>query len=145
MVYRIRRSDGTIVIDRWVRVLRPLAYFCFGLAGVLLWFSPILLAVLGTLAIIMSVFLAGGGMLAFYGSVTDRWIGEFIGLPLLVAAFIVFGLIQFFFTLPETPYIASANLGLMLGVASILASRWREVKAVFRVAEANATARARRG
>lgn len=67
-----------------------------------------------------------------WGSLTDRWIGEYVGLPLLAS---VFGIWAFAIliaggldNLPVTVF------GLIiLGFASGLVARWRDVQAIKRV------------
>jgi hypothetical protein len=134
-MYRVRQADGTLRRDVKIKVLRIAAYFLMALAGVLLLWSPILRDDLGWLGVAMAGFLAVGGVFALSGAVTERWAGEFIGLPLLSSSFAVFGIISTAGSLAQAPLIALANLSLLLAVTSGLLARWREVKAIYRVSD----------
>lgn len=133
-MHRVTMPDGTRQPDRLLRVLRPSAYGLMGTAGVLLLFSPMMWQELGTIAIFMSAFLALGGVLACIGCVTERWVGEYIGIPLLTSSFTVFGVIQSASALHVAPLAALANLAILVGVSLGLWGRWREVRAVYRLA-----------
>lgn len=111
-----------------------LAYLCISVAGVLLLVSPSVHASLGLIGVIMSGFLALGAFLGMAGQVFNRWIGEYVGLPLVSSAFAVFGVITFRGNLDVAPVIAYANLALLSGIAFSLLARWRQVRAVYRLA-----------
>lgn len=137
-MYRVTLPDGTRRVDKWLRVLRPIAYALMALAGGLLFLSPQLRELDSTVIYVMSGFLAGGGIACLYGAIRQEWVGEFVGLPLLIAAFLVFALVQTGSTAQRAPFMALANLSLMLSITATLGGRWREVKAVYRVSVSQA-------
>jgi len=118
----------------WMRVARTVAYFLIGLAGLLLILSPILTDVYTWVAEVMAWFLLVGGLLSFIGSALKRWWGEFMGLPLLAASFAVFAVISTKDTFEVAPYIAAANLALLLSISLAFISRWRECWLSYRLA-----------
>lgn len=132
-MFRVTLPDGSRVPDHWLRVWRTTAYFLMTVAGVLLVFSPVMWRELGIIALIMSIFLMVGGFMAFLGAITERWAGEFMGIPLLSSSFFVFGLITSVSNLESAPFIAGANFALLVAVAATLLARWREVKAIYHV------------
>lgn len=120
--------------DRWLKWMRTLAYLLMGSAGVFLLMSPVLTDVYTTLATIMSWFLVVGGASSFWGALTERWVGEYVGLPLLASSFAVFGVISFAPSFDVYPYVALANLALLLSVSAGLMARWREARGTYRLA-----------
>lgn len=118
----------------FMRISLTFAYACIGTSGLLLVLSPVFATVNTPLALTMVWFLLVGGYLGMLGAASNRWAGEFTGLPLLIAAFSVFG----FITKHEnagTPYIAWANLFLLNGLALVILARWAYVYAVANAAE----------
>ncbi|GGM14393.1 hypothetical protein GCM10012279_35620 [Micromonospora yangpuensis] len=84
----------------------------------------------GPLVYLWATFLVIGGLLAAYGAVTDRWIGEHLGLPLLWAAHGVYAVVLAAALAP-----ASAVASLAIGAfALLLFGRWRDVATVRREA-----------
>jgi len=133
-VHKVTRPDGTRVKDRWLKVMRTLAYLLMGMAGVFCLLSPFLTVVYNTLAEVMAWFLVVGGLCAFLGSLTERWWGEYVGLPLLSSAFMVFAVLSMAGSYAEAHYLALANFALLSAVALGLMSRWREARAIYRLA-----------
>lgn len=125
--------DGTRKVDTWLRWFRTTSYFLMFSAGVLLFFAPEVLADLGAVGWVMTGFLTLGGGLSLYGAITEKWVGEFLGIPLLASSFTVFGAISTIPTFMEAPYISGANFALLVAVALSLLARWREVKATYRL------------
>jgi hypothetical membrane protein len=126
--------DGTYRQSASLRWLRTIGYALIGLSGVLLLLSPIFPPDVGPTGIVMAWFLVFGGLFACAGAGTTRWFGEFIGLPLLVSAFLVFALLTLE-DFDEIPYIVSANVALLIGLSLLLTARWRYVLAVFHLAD----------
>lgn len=121
--------------DTWLKWFRVTAYFCMGTAGVLLLLSPLLDQVFdSTIGITMSIFLAAGGACAFFGALVEQWWGEYVGIPLLASAFSVFAVVSLQDGFEVAPYIALANFLLLFSLALALLARWRDVRAVFRLA-----------
>lgn len=125
--------DGSRKRDKWLRVLMPMAYFCMFAAGILLFISDAF-AELGAIAYVMGGFLVVGGAASLWGSLSEKWVGEFVGLPLLASSFAVFGVLQAVPAFQAYPLIALANLLLLWSVADLLMGRWRQVKAVSTIA-----------
>lgn len=79
-----------------------------------------------------SVLLLIGGVFACIGRLSGRWLGEYVGLPLIAGMFTVYGLALAYVASASQPAIAGA---LFFGsVACLFAARWHEVAAVRREA-----------
>lgn len=126
--------EGVEVDDVWLRWLRTVAYVFIGAAGLLLILSPILTDTYTWIAEIMAWFLVVGGFLSFIGSLSKRWWGEFMGIPLLGSSFAVFALISTKDSFEFAPYLAAANFSLLMGISLALTARWREVWLSYRLA-----------
>lgn len=83
------------------------------------------------LVYLWALFLLVGGLLSAYGAVTDRWIGELVGLPLISSAFGVWFVVL---ALAFTVNGAAGSLAFG-GVALHLWARWQDVSTVRREAE----------
>lgn len=132
-MHKVTLPDGSRQTDPWLRWLRPTAYALMGVSGLLLWVSPVW-DQLGITGVVMSGFLFFGGAFCTYGSVRERWVGEYVGIPLLASSFAVF---SFLMAIPQfrvAPFIAVANFALLWSVTLTLVGRWREVHAVYRIA-----------
>jgi hypothetical protein len=117
------------------RIVRAVAYGLIGAAGALLLISPVFMADATPTAVLMSWFILVGGTSSALGTATDRWVGEFVGLPLLGPAFAVFGAITYRESHVAAPYLAAANLTLLLGLALLFMARWIYVLGVFHAAD----------
>jgi len=85
----------------------------------------------GWLVYLWATFLLVGGLLCAYGAVTDRWIGELAGLPLISSAWGVY-----FVVLALSRTVSGAAAALAFGaVALILLARWQDVSRVRREAD----------
>jgi hypothetical protein len=109
------------------RALRIWMYGMLAIAGVagLYVQSPTLSNALGILTYAWAIFLILGGLCGLVACITDRWIFEFAGLPLLVSALTVYGV-----ALAAFPPITSVKVAigaLMLSSAASLAVRWRDL------------------
>lgn len=114
-----------------------MAYILFALAGsaAIVWPAPTVAAATGWLVYVWATWLAVGGMAAAIGAVTDRWIGEYAGLPLLFTAFGVYALV-----VASSGRLTSLAGAFALGaIAAKLIARWQDTGEVRR----EATARAR--
>ena len=127
--------EGSSKPSMFLRVVRSIAYLLIAVAGFLLLLSPVFATGNDIISIVMTWFLLVGGAFSAIGSAAGRWAGEFTGLPLLCIAFAVFGLLTFREGYPQTPYIAWANLSLLVGLSLMFVARWRYVFSVFRVAD----------
>jgi hypothetical protein len=80
----------------------------------------------GSLVYLWAAFLAVGGSVSALGAVTDRWIGEYTGLPLLWAAWGVYSVVLATLLSPASLVAALA----LAAVGLLLYSRWRDVALV---------------
>lgn len=135
-MHRITMPDGSMRESRFLRVGRTIAYLLITLAGFLLLISELLPPFYGTVGVIMAWFLLIGGSLSAIGAGTKRWVGEFVGLPLLAPAFAVFGILVWRTSVDVAPLIAAANLSLLTAIGLIMVIRWRVVLAIQRFATA---------
>ena len=55
--------------------------------------APSIQAATGWVVYLWAAFLLAGGSLCAYGALTDRWIGEYTGLPLISSAFGVYAVV----------------------------------------------------
>lgn len=133
-MHRIMLPDGSHRQSVFLRWVRSLAYVLMATAGVLLVLSNLMHVYYGPLGEAMSWFLIVGGILSAVGAATNRWAGEFSGLPLLAPAFAVFGVLVWRTSNISTPFIAAANLSLLMAIAFVMMSRWRVVFAVYKLA-----------
>lgn len=122
-----------MVKDHWLKVARIWAYLLMGAAGVLLLVSPIFREAFPDTASVMSIFLAVGGTLSMLGALSERWYGEYVGIPLLAAGFAVFAVLSLD-SMGNATFIALANFSLLMALTASLLGRWREVRVVYRLA-----------
>jgi hypothetical protein len=88
----------------------------------------------GWLVYVWAGFLLLGGLLCGWGAVTDRWIGELTGLPLISSAWGVY-----FVVLSLTRTVSGLAAALAFGaVALLLVARWRDISTVRREADRQA-------
>lgn len=117
-----------MTVSRPRRVVRVVSYVMMAAAGGLSFAIPVssIEATTGGLVYFWAAFLLLGGILSAWGSTTDRWIGELLGLPLIFTAnavyFVVLGLA---FTVRGA--VASLVLG---GFAMSQFARWQDVSTI---------------
>jgi hypothetical protein len=93
----------------------------------------------GWLVYLWAGFLLVGGLLCGFGAVTDRWIGELAGLPLISSAFGVY-----FVVLALARTVSAAAAALAFGaVALMLWARWQDVSTIRQEADRAAHPRPR--
>lgn len=112
------------------RATRVAGYVLLAITGALamVWPSPTVAAVTGPLVFVWAGFLVVGGAVAAWGAATDRWLGEYTGLPLLFVVCVIYALIVL---VPgRLPSLTAAAL--LLGVAAVLGARWQDVAALRR-------------
>jgi hypothetical protein len=107
-------------LKRFVQVMRAAAYGMFTGAGLTViyvgdppfpWNYSL-----------MSAFMAVGGVLCLAGQVTDRWLGELLGLPLVGTAMLVFGVL----TVRDVGWnlISAPSVLILFGVGLMFFMRW---------------------
>jgi hypothetical protein len=110
------------------RGVRVAGYAMMAAAGVVAFAIPVtsIQAATGWLVYLWATFLLVGGGLCSYGALTDRWIGELAGLPLISSAFGVY-----FVVLALARTIPGAAAALVFGaVALVLLARWQDVSRI---------------
>lgn len=128
-MHRILVSNGKYRHSRLLCVLQTLGYLSLAVSGFLIVISP---AFHSLASDIVAAFLMIGGLSAMMGSVTRRWLGEFVGLPLTAAALGVLGIYSWRSSIDTVPYIAWANLILFISYGALILARWRMVLAIYR-------------
>jgi hypothetical protein len=119
---------------RWTRVIGYTLMAAGGVAAVFVPTPSVRLAA-GALVYLWAAFLAVGGTLAAVGAITDRWLGEHLGLPLISAAWAVYAVVL---ALGGNPASRAAAFA-FAAVAFLLWGRRRDVELIRR----EATRRAR--
>lgn len=113
------------------RLLYTAAYALMAAAGVFAFFFPArsvqsATGPLDALLVLWSVFLFVGGVTSALGSYTDRWLGEYTGLPLLASVFGVYGLGALALARPGAWTVLAGGFA-FLGIALVFMGRWAEV------------------
>jgi hypothetical protein len=111
-------------------------YAMMAAAGAVAFAIPVgsIQASTGWLVYLWAGFLLLGGLLCAFGAVTDRWIGELAGLPLISSAWGVY-----FVVLALARTVNAAAAALAFGaVALILWARWRDVSTIRQEADRQA-------
>lgn len=129
------------------RPARPflvVAYLLLAAAGMaaLWWPSPSVRMAGRGLADLWSTFLLVGGLLSACGAGRRQWLGEYIGLPLLIAVWAVYGLTSGYAAFISDQRSSRAGALALLGVAALLGYRWEYV-AVYRKAARETAGRPR--
>lgn len=129
------------VVRRWYetprarRIIRAAVYASVTILGVGAWAnSPEALeAALGPLLVdAWALYVVAGAGQAFAGALTDKWMGEYVGLVLVLTALFVWALALFAYS-DDHPWKLAEGLAVSaLGLA--LLDRWLDVRAVARVA-----------
>lgn len=121
------------------RVVRVIGYTMMAAAGAVAFAIPVssIEANTGWLVYMWAAFLLVGGALASWGSITDRWIGELLGLPLISSAFGVY-----FVVLGLALTVRAGAASLAFGaIALVLVARWQDVSKIRQEADRAAPAR----
>lgn len=118
------------------RGVRVVSYTMMAAAGALSFAIPVTSIEVNTgwLVYLWAGFLLIGGGLSSWGSITDRWIGELMGLPLITSAFAVYFVVL---GLALTVRAGAASL-VLGGIALFLAARWQDVSTVRKEADRQA-------
>jgi hypothetical protein len=133
-----------ILANKKSRRTRIVGYLLLTIAGIALVIARDLFVYHVWIWTTMAVFLAAGSALSLVGQVKRIWPPEYIGLPLVWTAMLVFTILQLgqWQGVDSTTMIALgiANTALLLGFTVLLFSRWMDVGAVYRAAKGYADA-----
>jgi hypothetical protein len=116
------------VAQRRRRGVRVVGYAMMAAAGAIAFAIPVssIQATTGWLVYLWATFLFVGGIFCTLGALTDRWLGELTGLPLISSAFAVY-----FVVLMLARTVSGAAAGVAFGaVALVLWARWQDVSKV---------------
>lgn len=116
------------------RVMRTVAYIAIALAGAAMLFLDVFNGWYQT----MGWFAILGGLSAAFGTATGRWIGEYVGLPLLASAMFAFAVLTYRDTWDQAGWVAFPSVMLLTAYGTLLTSRWLDVAAVVRAARGHA-------
>lgn len=74
---------------RKVRPWRAVAYLLLALGGLIIWLDPTrnMSAVPFLIRWVWTGFIVVGGLVSMLGAITDRWLYEFVALPLVIVGF----------------------------------------------------------
>lgn len=116
------------------RYVYAISYLLMALAGIaaVAYPAPSVKSVTATIDLFLYVwdaFLIIGGLCSCFGAVTDRWIGEYLGLPLLSSVFAVYGIAALYIGGSSRPTSLAGGCAL-LSIAMLIIGRWREVSVV---------------
>lgn len=95
--------------------------------------SPVARSAYGPEGMVMSIFIVVGASMSAYGAAYERWTGEFSGLPLLIAALPVLGLLTARGLWDISPWLAMGHVLMLFGVAAYATARFRVVWAVYKM------------
>lgn len=114
------------------RVARVLAYVLWIAAGILLTASPsdiIADKTSGYVVYLWAIFMMLGGISCFVGAVSDRWLGEYAGLPLVISTLWLYGgiLTAAGFT-GELSYVRLAIGLLFISFGFKALGRWQDIR-----------------
>jgi hypothetical protein len=125
-----------VTVPRPRRGVRVAGYAMMAAAGAVAFAIPVgsIQSATGWLVYLWAAFLLVGGILCSAGALTDRWIGELIGLPLISSAFGVYFVVL---GLAFTPRAAAAALAFG-AVALFLWARWYDVSRIRQEADRQA-------
>lgn len=116
---------------------RAATYVCSAGASIpylLLAPSEFLRSALGTAVPLLLACLLIGGLLALVGAVFDRWLGEYVGLPMLGASLLVFGATLLALS-GGAPGRGSIGL-FLLALLFVCVGRWLQIRRFVRVESA---------
>lgn len=137
-MHRVVTPEGGWGRSSFLRWTGTTAYAMFASAAVLLLVSPAVSESYGRTGVGMCVFILIGALFSMWGSSTEKWVGEFVGTPLLAVGFATLGLIVWLVTHDEAPLMAYANLSLFLAFSAMLMARFRMMLAFYRFARSTA-------
>lgn len=121
-------TSATALNTRSGRLLRVIGYAGIAIAGGMLAYALPLGSEDGVY-VILCAWMGLGGVLCSVSSAFGRWVGEWIGLPMIASAMIVFAILS---GRDGWTMVTVANGILLAGLALIFTARWRDVAAIYR-------------
>ncbi len=110
------------------------AWSVFAFTGVaaFVWQSPSVEKTSGStlLTTIWVVFLLGGGTCSALGRILGRWVGEYVGLPLLAGAFAVYAVALLYSTIVTTRLTGITAASALVAIFLLVIARWFEVNEI---------------
>lgn len=144
MAGTMRIMTLAILANKKSRRFRITGYLLLAIAGVALIVANDMFVFHVWIWTTMAAFLALGGTLCAIGQFLRIWPPEYIGLPLVWTAMLVFTILQLGQWEGSTSTVVIAlgiaNTSLLLGFSILLFSRWMDVGAVYRAAKGYADA-----
>lgn len=132
-------DQGEVLLSRSgkLRLLRGMMYAGLAISGILATMdksSIVVAQVSFTVAILWSVAMAVSAVICLAGAITDRWIGEFSGLPLLVAVIAMYSIaaVGSAWENKDLFHLAFGFFAFSYGVG--LAARWEDVRSIKKAA-----------
>lgn len=111
------------------RLARVLAYFLWAVSGIILISNPsglINTSLTGAIVYVWSIFIMLGGISSFLGSITDRWIGEYVGLPMVISSVWLYGGLFIFAGTFTYVKLAVGLLFISFGLKAL--GRWQDIR-----------------
>ena len=125
-----------VIADRWSRAGRAIGYALIALAGGFILF----LDIFGPYYKTMGAWCLVGGAFCFVGAATDRWGGEYVGLPLVGSAMVAFSVLTVRDTWALARWVAAPSILILFAIGVLFAARWADVASVARSAREYADA-----
>lgn len=80
--------------------------------------------------LVMSAWMGFGGLVSALGQLAQRWVGEFVGLPMIGSALMSFGVLQA--NVQDWSWLAIPSTSLLWAFALISIERFRNVSGMYR-------------
>lgn len=130
------QRPSIFTVSRWSRVCRSIGYLAIAASGSFILF----LDIFGPYYKTMGAWCLVGGVCSFVGAATDRWGGEYMGLPLVGSAMVTFAVLTYRDSWAVAHWVAVPSILLLVGYGVLLAGRWVDVAEVARSAREHARA-----
>lgn len=131
MMHSVIQPDGTYGQSKYLLVGSTAAYGLFTIGGFLLVLSPELRAIYADSGVWMTWFMIAGGVLSCAGASSRYWVGEFIGAPLLIFAFVILGIETLLVSFSRYPLLAGADCAFLIALAGLISLRWWRVYHIY--------------
>lgn len=128
----MNRDEHVLAQKSSVRWTRAAMYFGLVLSGIFATFSPSSLVEeqVGTFVVTLwAVSMMISAAICLYGSITDRWIGEYTGIPLLAMVLALYGLSAILAAGRDSVPLFAYGL-VVISFSFGLIARWRDLEAI---------------